>query len=381
MKGLQSSLRRMLSVVLLVGILLSGCSVPGFSEKTDELSVSGFAFNTIYTLTVYEGGSQTLLDNCVSLCTEYEEFFSRTREGSELYRINYLQELYAQMQDKGGKTNIAELESELKEAWNTKGDIPFFSLNKKGAMTVEISEEMANIVEKGLEYGKLSGGKFDITIGAVSRLWDFTAEKPSVPKQAAVKEAVSRVDYRKLKLQQRRLTFQGAGILLDLGGIAKGFIADELKNYLIQNGVQSGMINLGGNILCIGGKPDGQAFRIGIQQPFADRNETIAAVQAEDNSIVSSGIYERYFVAEDGTLYHHILNPDTGYPYENNLLGVTILSGESADGDGLSTTAFALGLEKGLDLINSLDGVEAVFITSDEQLHYSKGFAEKLVNE
>ena len=134
------------------------------------------------------------------------------------------------------------------------------------------------------------------------------------------------------------------------------------------------MINLGGNILCIGEKMDGSPFQIGIQQPFADRNETIAAIKAKDVSVVSSGIYERYFKTEDGSMYHHILDPRTGYSYQNDLLGVSIVSDASVDGDGLSTTAFALGLDKGLELINATEGVEAVFITSDEKLHYSSGF-------
>ena len=161
---------------------------------------------------------------------------------------------------------------------------------------------------------------------------------------------------------------------LDLGGIAKGYIADRLKDYLSQNGVTSAVIDLGGNILCLGGKSESDGFRIGIQQPFADRSETVSVVNIRDKSVVSSGIYERYIKAEDGTLYHHILNPQTGYSYENDLLGVSIISDKSVDGDGLSTTAFALGLSEGMKLINSMDGVEAIFITKDEKLHYSENF-------
>lgn len=147
------------------------------------------------------------------------------------------------------------------------------------------------------------------------------------------------------------------------------------KKYLEDNGVTSGTVNLGGNVLCIGSKADGTPFRIGVQQPFADRNEVITAIKAEDVSIVSSGIYERYFVQGE-KIYHHILNPSDGYPYNNGITAVTIVSKESADGDALSTTCFALGLERGMEFVESLEDVYAVFITEDGQLHYSKGFKE-----
>lgn len=153
-----------------------------------------------------------------------------------------------------------------------------------------------------------------------------------------------------------------------------------MKEFLVEHGVKSAIINLGGNILCIGQKPDGSPFRVGIQKPFQERNETVATVAIQDMSVVSSGIYERYFIKDD-KLYHHILNPKTGYPYENNLISVSIISSLSVDGDGLSTTCFALGLTKGMELVNELDGVYAVFITDDNVLHYSDNFDEILIKE
>lgn len=126
----------------------------------------------------------------------------------------------------------------------------------------------------------------------------------------------------------------------DLGAIAKGYIADQVKEFLIDKGVGSAIINLGGNVLCLGSKPGGQAFKVGIQKPYADRNETIAIMELSDMSVVSSGVYERFFV-KDGVSYHHILNPATGYPLDYGLISVTIISEKSVDGDGLSTTCFA----------------------------------------
>ena len=212
-------------------------------------------------------------------------------------------------------------------------------------------------------------------------MWDFTVKKPTVPDEQKIEKALAYVDYQKIALDDQKLTFQIPGMGIDLGGIAKGFIADELKAYLEKKGVKSAVINLGGNVLCIGKKDPKTPFHIGIQQPFADRNETIAAVSVDGLSIVSSGIYERYFKTKDGTLYHHILNPKTGYSYDNDLMAVTILSKKSVDGDGLSTSCFAMGKKEGLAFINNIDGVEAVFITKDEKMHYSKGFSKYLYQQ
>ena len=150
-----------------------------------------------------------------------------------------------------------------------------------------------------------------------------------------------------------------------------------MKEYLTGHGVESGMINLGGNVLVIGSKPDGSAYQIGIEKPFAERNVSIAALSITDQTVVSSGIYERYF-EKDGKIYHHILDTSTGYPIENNLYSVTIICDSSTDGDGLSTTCFALGLDAGMDLIESLDHTEAVFITSDMQVHKSSGIGNTI---
>ena len=151
-----------------------------------------------------------------------------------------------------------------------------------------------------------------------------------------------------------------------------------MKEFLIAEGVENAIIDLGGNILCIGERPDGEAFRVGIQKPFAKRSETIAVAEIRNRSVVSSGIYERCF-EKDGILYHHILDPKSGYPYENDLVSVTILSEQSVDGDALSTTCFALGLEKGMELIDTLEDVQAVFITEDGELHLSEDFDKNVI--
>ena len=135
---------------------------------------------------------------------------------------------------------------------------------------------------------------------------------------------------------------------------------------------RAGYINLGGNVLALGAKTDGSAYTIGIQRPFGEENEAIVSVSITDQTVVSSGVYERYFEV-DGTRYHHILDTATGYPYDNGLLEVTIITDASVDGDGLSTTWFSLGLEDGMALVESLDATEAIFITDDYEVHTSSG--------
>lgn len=376
----------------LIGILIISLFT-GCAKETSSLTTSGFAFNTTYTITVYQGGTQKTLDTCVSKCADYEQVFSRTSKNSELYQINQIEALYLTVVEQAMdlKDSFTKKRSYTKEQCEsivkqieqkkTKENTVKYSICQDGSITFEISALLERIVKKGLEYSKKSDGRFDIAIEPVSSLWDFTVKKPTVPDEQKIEKALAYVDYQKIALDDQKLTFQMPGMGIDLGGIAKGFIADELKAYLGKKGVKSAVIDLGGNVLCIGKKDPKTPFHIGIQQPFADRNETIAAVSVDGLSIVSSGIYERYFKTEDGTLYHHILNPKTGYSYDNDLMAVTILSKKSVDGDGLSTSCFAMGKKEGLAFINNIDGVEAVFITKDEKMHYSKGFSKYLYKQ
>ena len=376
----------------LIGILIISLFT-GCAKETSSLTTSGFAFNTTYTITVYQGGTQKTLDTCVSKCADYEQVFSRTSKNSELYQINQIEALYLTVVEQAMdlKDSFTKKRSYTKEQCEsiikqieqkkTKENTVKYSICQDGSITFEISALLERIVKKGLEYSKKSDGRFDIAIEPVSSLWDFTVKKPTVPDEQKIEKALAYVDYQKIALDDQKLTFQMPGMGIDLGGIAKGFIADELKAYLEKKGVKSAVIDLGGNVLCIGKKDPKTPFHIGIQQPFADRNETIAAVSVDGLSIVSSGIYERYFKTNDGTLYHHILNPKTGYSYDNDLMAVTILSKKSVDGDGLSTSCFAMGKKEGLAFINNIDDVEAVFITKDEKMHYSKGFSKYLYKQ
>lgn len=339
---------RLFHIIIVLGtVLLSlfagGCGsgqTGTASEQGEEfIRSTGFKLNTIVTVTIYDSDDESLLTECMELCDKYEKIFSRTAADSELYKLNH-------------RELVPEKDN-----------------------TYTVSEEMADLLSIGLSYSKNSDGAFNIAIAPLTELWDFTSETPHVPDDTDIQNAISKCVLQGAAVEGRSVTLDSDNTAFDLGGIAKGYIADQLKTFLLSKGVQSATINLGGNVVCIGGKPDGTPFKIGVQKPFADRNETAAVMEITDKSVVSSGIYERFF-EEDGKLYHHILNPSTGYPYENDLIAVTIISDKSVDGDALSTTCFALGYEKGMEFADSLPDIQAIFITEDYRLHYTENFGE-----
>ena len=321
--------------ILLLG--LSGCS-PDASIRNTSVPIqrTDFLLNTFVDIKIYDSDDTTILDDAMDICKDLESQFSRTLESSEIYRLNH---------------------------------------RNKEETTFALSSQTAELLEKSLYYCSISDGAFDITIEPVSSLWDFTSRSAVLPAPDQISEAVEKIGFESLLLEKQVLTFLSEETSLDLGAIAKGYIADEIKEYLVERGVKSAVINLGGNVLCIGSKPDGESFKIGLKRPFGDESETFAIAKVSDMSVVTSGVYERYFEL-DGKRYHHILDPETGYPYDNDLISVTILSKYSVDGDGLSTACFSLGLKKGMELIDSLDGVYGCFIDKDYQVYYSEGMED-----
>ena len=341
-------------------LLFTGCgNITDADTSTtgnQPISISSIKLNTAIQITIYDSQDKSLLDDCLALCDRYELIFSRTNENSELYKLNH-------RKDTSDKDPNADEQT-----------IPYPISGT--ADTWHISEDLASLLSQGLSITRESDGAFDIAIAPLTSLWDFTAEDPKVPDDAAIQKALPLCSSDGVTIDGQDITLPSDDIQFDVGAIAKGYIADRMKDLLVKKGVKSAIINLGGNVLCIGSKPDGTPFKIGIQKPFADRNETEAVMDITGKSVVSSGIYERCF-KQNGKLYHHILNPKTGYPYDNGLISVTIISDQSVDGDALSTTCFALGLEDGLKFAEK-KGVQAVFITEDYELHYTDGFQDEI---
>lgn len=320
-------------LALALSLVLAGCGDKRAAQtETEPIRDSVFALDTLVSLTIYDGGDIETLKGCLALVSEYENLLSKTIEGSDVDRIN------------------------------TSGGAP-----------VEIDARTAELIARGLYYGELSQGRFDISIEPASSLWNFKAEEPALPEADVLAQAMQAVDYHKVHLDGKTVWMESEDMGLELGAIAKGYIADRMADYLREQGVKSAIIDLGGNIYALGAKPGGSDWKIGVQSPFKERgNEVIGNLYVQNKSVVTSGIYERYFILND-ILYHHILSTETGYPVENELSSVTIVSDLSVDGDGLSTTVFAMGLEEGLALIERLPGVEAVFITKDGAVQISSG--------
>lgn len=350
-----------LCTVLVCPILLfTGCgNITDADTSTtgnEPISISSIKLNTAVQITIYDSQDKSLLDDCLALCDRYELIFSRTNENSELYKLNHRKDTSDKDPNADGQT-IPYPISGTADTWH-------------------ISEDLASLLSQGLSITRESDGAFDLAIAPLTSLWDFTAEDPKVPDDAAIQKALPLCSSDGVTIDDQDITLPSDDIQFDVGAIAKGYIADRMKDLLVKKGVNSAIINLGGNVLCIGSKPDGTPFKVGIQKPFADRNETEAVMDITGKSVVSSGIYERCF-KQNGKLYHHILNPKTGFPYDNSLISVTIISDQSVDGDALSTTCFALGLEDGLKFAEK-KGVQAVFITEDYELHYTDGFQDEI---
>ena len=307
----------------------------GCTAKTQEPVVKqSFYFDTVCSIAIYDmeemsdENAANAIEDAFRLCSRYESLLSRTREGTDIYRIN-----------------------------------------EAGGEAVECDPETVEVIRKGLYYSELSGGSFDITIGKVTDLWDFHAEEPQVPDAEALKKAVSTVGWESVVIDGNKVSLTDPETHIDLGGIAKGFIADRVSEALTDSGVTSAIISLGGNVVCIGDKIENGAekpFRVGIEKPYSDQSEIVGVVEAADETVVTSGVYERYFESE-GVMYHHILDASTGYPAESDIVGVTLKAekGMSADCDALATIFLILGEEKAMQLAQETDGIEAYFILTD----------------
>ena len=294
-----------LSACFLIFIL---CTLSGCKRNPEPVTRTDFVLDTVATVTVYDiaekDRAEHILNEAFSEIRRYEKLFSAEIGDSDVAKIN----------------------------------------RAKGEKTV-VSPETAELIGIALKYSELSDGAFDITIRPVSGLWDFKDPEAVPPDKADIEEALTHVGYEKIVLDEKESSvfLSDSEAEIDLGGIAKGYIADKVKEFLIENGVGSAIINLGGNVLLIGSKPGNVPFSVGIEKPFSGE-QMIMILEVSDVSMVTSGNYERYFKYKD-KLYHHILDTKTGYPVENGLNSVTVLTDRSVDGDALSTAFFCVGSE------------------------------------
>ena len=252
-------------------------------------------------------------------------------------------------------------------------------INNRKESEVKIDKEIIKIIKKANYYSEKSNGSFDISIYPLVNLWKIGSNQAKVPNKKDIHDSLKHINYKDIKINEEKKTLiLKENMKIDLGGIAKGYTADEVKNIIINNNIESGIINLGGNILTVGSKDNITPWNIGIVEPVIGSKDYVGVFKSKGDSIVTSGYYERYF-KQDGQIYHHILSPFNGYPAKTNISSVTIISDKGIDGDALSTSIYILGKDNGMKLIESLDSIECIIITDEREIYKSSGIKDSFV--
>lgn len=260
----------------------------------------------------------------------------------------------------------------------------FSKINSNAGISFEkVSKDTYYVIQKAIKYASISKGAFDPTIRPVIELWGIGKGDAVILSEEQISQRLKLVNYKDIMLDDSnssvKLTHKNQKI--DGGAIVKGFAADEVKDIFIENGIESAIIDLGGNISVIGSNPSGMPWRVGIQNPLTPRGESVGTLSVSDKSVVTSGGYERYFI-KDNKKFHHIIDSRTGYPSNNGIISATIVSDYSIDGDALSTCVYVMGVEEGLRLVEDMEGVDVIFITEDRKIYVSSGINDnfKLTN-
>ena len=316
-----------ISAMLSALLFLTGCSAESSPEPVQG---TFFAMDTVMDFTIY--GESGLIDQSESLIASLESLVSVTDTGSELYAINQ---------------------------------------TGSGTLTGKAS----SLMEQALEICRRTDGALDLSIYPIVRAWGFTTGSYQVPDEAEIQALLPLVDYRKIQYDAADgdVTLP-VGMKIDLGSVAKGYAGQLVAQMLREHGVQSALLNLGGNVQTVGAKPDGSPWQIGIKDPQGE--DAMMVLSVEDQAVVTSGGYERYF-EQDGQTYWHIMDPSTGHPADSGLISVTIVGDEGVVCDGLSTALFVMGLEKAADLWAQSCDFEAVFVTASGEVYITEGLRDR----
>ena len=318
-----------LSLIMSLGLISCG------NKKADfqPISKSDILLDTPCKVTIYDDVPETVLDKAFDVLKEVDSRMNASSETSEISEVN----------------------------------------RNSGKGYVKVSDDTFYVIQKGKSYGELTKGVFDISIGPLVKLWGINTDHARVPAKLEIDGKLPLINYEDVLLKEdtKEVMLKNTGMELDLGGIAKGYAADAVAEALRANGVEHAIIDLGGNILTLGSKVNGDDWKIGIQNPNTERGQYLATIEVVNKTIVTSGIYERYYTAPDGKRYHHILDTSTGYPVDNNLASVTIVTDKSIDGDALAKS-FCMGIDKGKEFVKS-QGAEAIFVTKDSKVYLTDG--------
>jgi thiamine biosynthesis lipoprotein len=243
-----------------------------------------------------------------------------------------------------------------------------------GIKREKVSFDTYEVLSSAVEFSRRSSGCFDVTIEPLVALWNRAKASFAQPDESSIQQVLPLVNYRDLILDPWEMTagLRNIGQSVDLGGIGKGFAGDRILEVFKQFGISSAYSNLGGNVVTLGAKPDGSPWHVGIQHPRQE-NKIIGSVAVVNQTVVTSGDYQRYFTDSQGKRHHHILNPTSGYPSESGLISVSIVTEKSLAADALSTLLFVAGMEKGLEFLRGVPQTEAILVDSDLRVYVTPG--------
>jgi thiamine biosynthesis lipoprotein len=328
----------LLTLIIIVIFIFSILLNKNASKNTKPSERSIFVFGTIANFKVYGAKAEKAIDEAVMRLYEIDYKISAFKDYSEISKINA----------------------------------------NSGIFFQKVSPDTFLLIKKAVEYSELLEGTFDPTIRPLVELWGIGTKDADIPSKENIEKSLNLVNYKNIILDEKNcaVKLEVEKQKIDLGGIAKGYAADEVKSIFENNSIRNAIIDLGGNIFVLGGKADGSSWKVGIQDPLRERGTFVGALSLKNKSVVTSGNYERYFIM-DGRRYHHIINPVTGYPSEGDIISATIISDKSIDGDGLSTGIYILGKDRAMKLIENMDGIDAILITEDKKIYVSSGIRDK----
>lgn len=319
-------------------VSLTGCGKRSISPDNEICSDRNvFAMDTFMTICAYGDNADEALKSAEEKIKYLESIFSVTIEESDIYKIN----------------------------------------NSHGS-TVEISPETAEILVEAVKMCGKTDGALDITLYPVLNSWGFTSDDFRIPDVKEITELLEYVDYSKISVDGIRVTIPD-GFQLDLGALAKGYTSDAVADVLRENGVESAVINLGGNVRTLGKKPDGSLWKIAVRDPFDTEND-MCVLETGEISVVTSGNYERYFEGDDGQRYWHILDPSDGFPADNGLVSVTVIGESGLYCDALSTALFVMGEDKAVEFWRKNHDFDMILVTDSHEIMYTSGVENSFEN-
>jgi len=324
---------KIVALLVVLMFLLAACT-----KNEEPMTKEEIIFGSIpVKITIFDSSKEKELEEAFELIKEIDNKMSKNKETSEVSAIN----------------------------------------SKAGKDYVSVSKETFEVIKKSEAFYKTSKGYFDITIGPLVELWDIGPTTGHIPKETEIQKVLELINYNNIMFNESNyeIKLSKENMIIDLGGIAKGYAADVVVDYFKTSGINKAIINLGGNVSVMGQKNEDDLWSVGIQNPLEPTGSSLGILKASNLSVVTSGTYQRYF-EEDGVRYHHILDPKDGYPIRNNLQSVTIVTEISLRADALSTTLFALGLEEGLELANNDESIEAIFVTKENKIYLTDGIKD-----